>query len=80
MIAGMSTGDRRRIREPQGDRPPDLILRLRLEPGDAVKGSLARDGDGDVVGFHGWIDFMAAIDRLRADAVAAAAAKVHGIP
>jgi hypothetical protein len=47
----------------------DLILRLRLEPGEAVKGSVGPEPGGEAVEFHGWIDFMAAIDHLRAQAV-----------
>jgi hypothetical protein len=48
--------------------PKELVLRLRLEPGGSVKGSVGPEPGGEEVPFHGWIDFMAAIDRLRAQA------------
>jgi hypothetical protein len=64
----MSAGECRTVREPHTDRACELTLRLRLEPGEAVKGSVAPVGGSELVEFHGWIDFMAAIDSLRGQA------------
>jgi hypothetical protein len=42
-----------------------LLLHLRLDPGDMVAGSIQRHGDSDTFTFQGWLDLMAVISDLR---------------
>lgn len=41
-----------------------VVLRLQLEPGDPLTGSVAVDGQPDKR-FCGWIELMAAVNALR---------------
>lgn len=42
-----------------------LVLRLELETGERLTGTIGIDGSDERLPFHGWIDFMAAISALR---------------
>lgn len=44
-----------------------FVLRLRLGQGEPLTGSITRAGATQGIEFHGWIDFMAAINLLRAE-------------
>ena len=43
-----------------------LVLELRLEPGEALKGWVQRQGELEALPFQGWLDLMAAVSTLRA--------------
>lgn len=43
-----------------------VVLRLELETGEPLTGTIGVDGSEERTRFHGWIDFMAAIAALRA--------------
>lgn len=42
-----------------------LVLRLELEAGEPLTGTIGINGSDERLPFHGWIDFMAAISALR---------------
>jgi hypothetical protein len=48
-------------------RRPDseLVLELIILPGEPVRGSVGKSGQSTPRPFHGWIDFMAALNSLR---------------
>jgi hypothetical protein len=47
----------------RGERP--LALHLTLNPGEALTGSIGRQGESGLHSFQGWLDLMALISRLR---------------
>jgi hypothetical protein len=49
--------------EPRGPAGP-VLLRLTLEPGDRIRGTLERLGDTRTHTFSGWVDLMSTIDAL----------------
>jgi hypothetical protein len=44
-----------------------FVLRLRLGQGEPLTGSITPAGATQGIEFHGWIDFMVAINLLRAE-------------
>ena len=44
-----------------------LVLELRLQPGESLKGWVQRQGELDALPFQGWLDLMAAVSTLRAE-------------
>lgn len=42
-----------------------FVLRLRLGGGEPPSGTISALGGADVQPFHGWLDLMSAINRLR---------------
>ncbi len=54
---------------PAGGTPTaTFILRVRLDGQDSPSGSIGRPGDAAPLMFNGWMDFMGALNRLRAEA------------
>jgi hypothetical protein len=49
----------------QEDGAVPLSIRVIVEPGDPIGGSIRLEGSEDQVAFSGWIELMAAIDNAR---------------
>lgn len=47
---------------------PALSLRLTLDAGERISGTVGVLGAGDGQAFHGWVDLISTIEALRASA------------